>query len=132
MISKISIEEIAIKYDLELIVIFGSYGTKRYNELESDIDIAVLPCKDNFDFILKDLLRDLMIYFNKGNIDIVNLKTVNLLLKQQIAENGKKLYEKKQGLYDLCMNYYLKLFMENSKYYKEYINETLKELKETN
>lgn len=131
MINKISIEEIAKKYNLKLIVVFGSYGTERYNDVESDIDIAILSCGNNFEIILKDLLRDLMIYFNKGNIDIVNLKTANLLLKQQVAENGKKLYEKEQGLYDSMMNYYLKLFMENSRYYKEYIKETIKELKET-
>jgi predicted nucleotidyltransferase len=130
MQNKMSIEDIAKKYNFKLIVLFGSYLQPYYNELESDIDVAVYPNND-FDYdVLKSLLIDFSFYFHKGNIDIVNLKTAPLLLKQQISENGKMLYEEKEGVYENYMDYYQKLFMENHKYFKEYSEKLKKEIKE--
>ena len=126
------IEEIAKKYDFKLIVLFGSYGTPSYNPIDSDIDIAVLPNGDanSVDLRLKEIYIDFALYFKKGKIDIINLITAPVLLKQQVSQHGTMLYQQAEGVYDTYMDYYQKLFMENIEYFKEKHRKNMEEIEE--
>jgi len=95
MIEPTLIKNIALKYRLELIYLFGSKATGRCSKL-SDIDIAVLLNNgDNFN--LKDLLLDLIFEFSKlfrsDKIDLVILNKASLAVQYNVISNGKILYE---------------------------------------
>jgi len=95
MIEPILIKNIALKYRLELIYLFGSKATGRYSKL-SDIDIAVL-LNNGEDFNLKNLLLDLIFEFSKlfrsDKIDLVILNKASLAVQYNVISNGKILYE---------------------------------------
>jgi uncharacterized protein len=87
------LEEIVQKYNIELMLTFGSYGTDRYRA-DSDIDIAF---QSNYALSLNEelsLLYDLTAYFKKDRIDLVNLGKADPLLLYEIACHAKPAYEK--------------------------------------
>lgn len=96
MRTKLDIHEIARKYDIELLLIFGSYSNGRSNA-RSDIDIAFLSAKDLKVEEELELLKDLIYYFGRDNIDLVNLRKATPLLLYEIASNSKVLYERDDG-----------------------------------
>jgi len=59
------LNEIAEKYNIELLVYFGSYGTEFYNN-ESDIDIAFLSAEHLSIQEKLELLEDLIHYHKKS------------------------------------------------------------------
>lgn len=90
------LEEIVRKYNIELMITFGSYGSDRFR-VDSDIDIAFQP---NYDLSSQEelsLLYDLMVYFRRDRIDLVNLVKADPLLLYEIACNGKPAYEKRDS-----------------------------------
>ena len=113
-----NIDTIADRYGVNLFVYFGSYQTSFYHK-ESDIDIAFL-CGGMLDHSLKmKLLRDLMIYHRKSEIDLIDLKTAAPLLRYEIAKNGKILYEREPGLFERHRLYYIKRYYELKPVMKE-------------
>lgn len=85
------IKDIADKYRLRLLIVFGSYGTKRHTK-ESDIDLGYLseaPLQPEEEI---NLLRDLIFCFKKDRIDLVNLDKANPLLLYEAASQGRILY----------------------------------------
>lgn len=95
MVEKI-IETIKSIIDIELIYIFGSYGTERYN-FDSDIDIAILANKE-IDF---DILRKIKweLIQNTGNeIDLIDLNNCGIVIKKEILSKGKIVFEKEKGI----------------------------------
>ncbi len=90
---KKDIKEIGSRYDLEFIVTFGSYGTDHFSD-ESDIDVAYYA-KREFDHKTKEaLLIEIIQYFRREKIDLINLRSAPILLKKEVAANGKILFEK--------------------------------------
>ena len=88
-----NINEIGERYDLEFIVTFGSYGTQRFTE-ESDIDVAFYA-KREMDYATEEaLLIEIIQYFRRDKIDLINLRKAPILLKKEVASNGKVLYQK--------------------------------------
>jgi len=88
----LKLNDIINKYNLKLLLIFGSYNTGRFTK-QSDIDLAYLSGR-----ILEfneemELMRDIIIYFGRDGIDLVNLRKADPLLSYQIACNSKVLYE---------------------------------------
>lgn len=80
------------KYQLRLLLTFGSYGTDRFTS-ESDLDVAY---DASADLSLDDqhaLLMDLIRYFQRDRIDLVDLKRAGPLLAYEIACHGKPLYQ---------------------------------------
>ena len=104
------IEEIAKKYDLDFIVVFGSYGTDRYTE-NSDIDLAFERKKGLTVKEESDLFTDIMMCFKTGNIDLINAKKASILLKNEIAKEGRVLYEK-ENFFARFQSKVFKLFQE--------------------
>ncbi len=85
------IGEIAEKFDVKKIVLFGSRARKT-NHLKSDIDIAVYGC-ENFELFSDALNEDL---WSLLQLDIINMdkKNVSPELISEIERDGVVLYEK--------------------------------------
>lgn len=82
------IESIIGRYDLRLLVIFGSYGTQRYT-LESDLDLGYLADNPLQIEDEKRLLTDLVFHFKKDRIDLINLHKANPLLLYEVASKER-------------------------------------------
>lgn len=93
------------EHGISLAILFGSQATGRAVR-ESDIDIAVWLEQSE---MLKDvpgtararkqLMRDLVNYFETDKIDLVLLNHASPLLKFQVARTGKPVYQKKPGIF---------------------------------
>lgn len=106
-----SINEIAKRYDMEFMVYFGSYKTEYYNR-DSDIDIAYLSVEQlDADKHIK-FFEDLVLLHRKTELDLVDLRISEPLLKFEIAKTGKVLYEKEKGLFERYSMYYIKKIYE--------------------
>lgn len=87
-----NLDNIIKKYQIILLVTFGSYNTDRFTP-SSDIDIAFesqtpLSIDEKI-----ELMKDLINYFKRYNIDLVDIRTAEPLLLYNIACNGHLLYE---------------------------------------
>ncbi len=80
------------KYNLKLLVVFGSAGTQ-FEHPESDLDLGFLSKKALSIEEEQNLLQELMVFYRRGNIDLVNLVKADPVLKMEIARNGRLLYE---------------------------------------
>jgi predicted nucleotidyltransferase len=110
---KNKIKEIAKKYNLDLVLLFGSQvRDKKYLHKESDFDIAYLAKKDLNLMEESKLICDIMAIFKSERIDLVNLKRADPLLMKQIFENHKILYCKDPKIYSLYQIYALKRYIE--------------------
>ena len=67
-------------------------------------------------------MEDLIKYHRKSEIDLVDLKIAQPILKYEIATNGRVIYEKEQGLFDKYSLFYIKHYYE----LKSVINEELR------
>ncbi len=105
------IEDIAKEYNIVFFVYFGSYKTAFYHN-ESDIDIAFLS-EDNMTSEEKlNLVEELIKYHRKSEIDLVDLRKAQPLLRYEIGINGRVLYEKFEGVFDRYSLFYIKRFYE--------------------
>ena len=115
------LNEIAEKYNIELLVYFGSYGTEFYNNA-SDIDIAFLSAEHLSIQEKLELLEDLIHYHKKSEIDLVDLRTADPVLRHEIAVNGRVLYEKEDNLFERYSSFYIKSIHENKSILEDKIN----------
>ncbi len=95
-INKEKIKKIAQKYNLEIVLLFGSQVNGRAKP-DSDIDIAysaqkLLSTKEKI-----DLNNDLCDFFKKDIVDQVDIRNANPLLLYEISQNSKLLFGKKIG-----------------------------------
>jgi len=83
------IEELAKKYSLKLILLFGSQATGKINK-ESDYDIAYLPAKNlGYDDEVDINSQFISIFPHKqGRIDTVDIRHANPLLIFQISKKN--------------------------------------------
>ena len=79
-------------YKIRLLLIFGSFGTERF-VVDSDIDIAYQSEVELSIEEEQQLLMDLILYFKKDRIDLVNLKKAGPLLSYEIACHSRVLYQ---------------------------------------
>src|SRR5690554_1819213 len=101
----VGIEDIVEKFNLRLLIVFCSFGTKQYTE-RSDIDLGYLaknPLQTEDEI---SLLQELVFYFQKDRIDLVNLHQADPLLLYEVANKGRALYEKE----DAFLHFKLKAF----------------------
>jgi len=103
--------ELAEKYGLSLVVLFGSQATGKTHR-DSDIDIAYISQK-KLDFDAKSSLNsDLTGVFGNDRVDIVDIKTANPLLLRAIVRDAVVLYEKSKNIFDNIYVYAFKLYEE--------------------
>lgn len=99
MIPPTEYKKIAQKYDLDLLIVFGSQANNTKNHL-SDLDLAFFRLKSFSPEEENNLAEDLMYLHKRADIDIINIKNnPNALLRYQIFMEGKPLYEKKKELF---------------------------------
>lgn len=60
----------------------------------------------------ENLYKDLMIYHMKGDIDLLDLKTSEPVIRFEAIKNLRILYEKEEGIAEDYRNYYIKSFYE--------------------
>lgn len=114
-----NIEEIAARYDLKLLVYFGSYARQKdYDPVKSDIDIAFIARRDLDSNELYNMLADLIIWHRKSEIDLVNLKTASGLLKKAVADEGVVLFEDPPGYFMDIYPYLYKSYYESARFRK--------------
>jgi predicted nucleotidyltransferase len=80
------------KYDINLLLAFGSYQTERFTK-DSDIDLGYLAKRD---FSLEEelqFLKDLVLLYRRDQIDLVDLVKASPLLMYETATHGRVLYE---------------------------------------
>ncbi|OGI78236.1 hypothetical protein A3C57_00865 [Candidatus Nomurabacteria bacterium RIFCSPHIGHO2_02_FULL_33_12] len=87
---------LAIKYKLDLMVVFGSYALGKVKKT-SDLDIAVLG-DISFEQELQ-LAEDLKNLTKVERVDLVNLNNSSPLLKRNATTKGILIYEKNPGLF---------------------------------
>lgn len=115
---KPQIKELAEKYSLGLVILFGSQVTGKTHK-ESDVDFAFtadryISMRETAE-ILFDFTRCLKI---GSNIELVNLKNTSPLLLKQIATNSLLMYEKEPHSHNLFKIYAIKRYMEERKFLK--------------
>lgn len=95
-----NIETIAEKFNLDLLVLFGS-EVSGLKHAESDLDIAYFCQNDLTTDQYEALSGELISFYHRGDIDLVpiSIKT-SPLLNYEILSTGKILFEKRNGLLD--------------------------------
>ena len=87
---KLKIAKLARKFQLKLVIIFGSFANGKNRE-DSDLDIAVLGLKEVSFNEQISLVNELSKILNK-NIDLTVLNKANPLLLFQVSKNPILLY----------------------------------------
>jgi predicted nucleotidyltransferase len=83
--------------ELQLVLIFGSTVTGKVRKQQSDIDLAFLFDKPADILALTNQVIRLL-HFDE--VDVVDLRRANPLLKFSLVNNGKLLYERSPGLFN--------------------------------
>jgi len=90
---KKKIEEIAEKYNLKMLLLFGSQlKDKKLLHSESDVDVAYYAQRELTGKEAIDLNCDLIDTFGHDRIDMVDLKKAPPLLRFEISRNSKMLF----------------------------------------
>ncbi|HZK84536.1 MAG TPA: nucleotidyltransferase domain-containing protein [Desulfosporosinus sp.] len=111
------LQKLAHRYQLRLLVYYGSYARKEdYDPSKSDIDIAFVSKSSLDRHQLFDLMTDLIILHSKSAIDLVNLSTASGLLKEAIANDGRAFYEDEEGYFNKLCPYLYKSYYETRKF----------------
>lgn len=93
LMSKPEIDPIARKYNLLLVILYGSQASGRTCK-ESDIDIAVLGTRPIAFENLIDLNNEFAEIFKVKEIDVKSLHNTNSLFRYQVMSKGVLLYGK--------------------------------------
>lgn len=109
---KPKIEKLAEKYNLSLVVLFGSQAEEKFLHKESDFDIAYLAKKDLNLIDESKLICDLMPVFGSDKIDLTNLKKSGPLLMKRVFSNHKILFCKDLTQYYQYKIYSMKRYLE--------------------
>lgn len=92
--------ELAGKYELKLILLFGSRASGHARQ-DSDIDLAYFSSK-NLSFEEENIINmEFCNTFQTDMVDTVNLKTAHPLLLNQILENNKIIFEESPIYYSI-------------------------------
>ena len=111
------LQQIVEKYQLKLLLYYGSYARKQdYNPARSDIDIAFMSEQQLNSQQLFDLMSDLILLHRTSKIDLINLQTASGLLKEAVANDGQVLYEKEAGFFQSLCPYLYKCYYETRKF----------------
>lgn len=132
---KSKIAELAKKYGLSLVLLFGSQITGKTHK-GSDIDIAYFSDKAIDMNNESRLIIELAEIFKTNSVDLVSLRNAPPLLQKEITDNATVVYESKKSLFNEFVINAIKKYFETKKLFKirsEYldykINQYQKELK---
>ena len=112
---KIVLDDLAKKYDLKVVIVFGSVANNRAKK-DSDIDLAILSSSKLT--LRKELeLRYQLQNLFKREVDLVFLRDAGPLLLGQIAKEGKLLFGKKRD-FDSIRISAMKSYLDFEPYFK--------------
>ncbi|MCX6716759.1 MAG: nucleotidyltransferase domain-containing protein [Candidatus Taylorbacteria bacterium] len=107
---KPKIAEIAEKYGLSAIVLFGSQATGKTHG-KSDVDIAVLS-KNDFDRFA--LATDLDKAFNRDDVEVVDLRAASPTLMYVVVRDGVLLYESEKDSFFSWKMYAIRVWLDTA------------------
>lgn len=110
--------ELANKYELKLVVLFGSQVTGRIHK-ESDYDIAYFSDRDLSSEEESRLIFDLMPILrirDERLVNLVNAKTSGSLMLHSITSKGRVLFERTQSLFLSLKLYAWKVFVDTQSF----------------
>ncbi len=84
-------EAVINKYNIELFIVFGSYA-ENINNSRSDLDLAYKSSSILSEEKEVELLNELSAFYQRGDIDLINLVKAEPVLKVEIAKKGRLLY----------------------------------------
>jgi len=92
------IADLAQKYGLDLVVLFGSQATGRTHP-KSDVDIGYLS-DQALDYQKEFAIQeDLFRLFRRTDVELVNLSRISPVMKKLVSDEGVVLYEREPGLF---------------------------------
>lgn len=104
--------DIAQKYDLRLVLLFGSRVDGKHLRKESDFDVAYLN-KRKLDLMEEArMVTEMTPYFHSENIDLVNLKNASPLLCYVVFDKCRVLYQEDELLFPTLRVYAFRKFVE--------------------
>ncbi len=115
---KQQLNRLAGKYELELLVLLGSYGTISFEPGKSDIDLAYLSRKKLQVNEYLQLIRDFSGFFEYDKLDLIDLRHASGLLKFEIADKGRLLFQSEQGFFERYRLYCLRYYYDTLKFRK--------------
>ena len=115
---KEKVKEIAQKYGLSFVALFGSQATGKTHQ-KSDIDIAYLSKNDLGLERESNLIFDLSAIFRNENIDLLNLKNAKPLLYYGVFKNCRVIFEKTPLTFQTLRAYAFKKYVETKPLYEE-------------
>lgn len=115
---KEKVKEIAQKYGLFFVALFGSQATGKTHQ-KSDIDIAYLSENDLNLEQESNLIFDLSAIFRNDNIDLLNLKNAKPLLYYGVFKNCRVIFEKTPLMFQALRAYAFKKYVETKPLYEE-------------
>jgi len=124
------LDKLVNKYQITLIVLFGSYAENKVRE-DSDIDIGIYLANKIGVKEETNLIEDMVHAFKRDNIDLVILNTASPVLRFEVVRNGKLLFERTQGDFLQFKLLSMKRYWEYSrfqKYSKMYMDKKEKRL----
>ncbi len=110
--------DLAGAYELDLLVLLGSYGTQNFASGISDIDLAFLSRKKLQINEYLQLVKDFSGFFEYDKLDLIDLQHASGLLKFEIADKGRLLFQSKQGFFERYRLYCLRYYYDTSKFRK--------------
>lgn len=87
--------DIIKKYGITLLILFGSYADGSSNHY-SDLDLAFQSDELLYKEQELNLLEDLIQYYQKSELDLINLSKATPTLKLEVAEKGALIYGKEE------------------------------------
>ncbi len=108
---KKEIAEIAHKYDLDMVVLFGSQATGRTHP-KSDIDIGYTSSQSIELDTRFEVGNDISKLLSRDDIELVDLRRVSPLMKKIVSDEGIVLYEQRPGMFIAFCIYAFKLYVE--------------------
>ena len=108
---KREIATIAKKYELALVVLFGSQATGHTHPM-SDVDVGFIARKEIDYRESYGINRALACAFKNTDIEEVNLRNVSPELKKQVAVEGILLYEENPSVFDLFKIHAFRSYMD--------------------
>ena len=126
---KSKIGELAKKYKLSLVVLFGSQATG-YTHAKSDVDIGYIS-ERYFDYAESYAINlELYKIFKTYDVELVNINNVSPAHKKQISDTGIILFEENPMIFDLYKVYAFREYIDTKplrNYKNVYISNFLNE-----
>ncbi len=108
---KLIVKNLAQKYHLSLVVLFGSQVSGK-THAKSDTDIAYMSETQMKPYDVAKMQLELIQYLKIRNIELIDLHNAPPLLLREIARQSIALYEKDQSRFARLKIYAIKRYME--------------------